>query len=48
MIMLMEIAGTLLLSDSVGRMWEVWGSLARLALVLAVAGNIRGKGKEVV
>lgn len=47
MIMLMEIAGALWLSDSVSMMWEVWGSLARLALVLGMAGNIRGKGKEV-
>lgn len=45
--MLMEITGALWLSDSMGRMWGVWGSLARLALVLGMAGNLRGKGKEV-
>lgn len=47
MIMVMEIAGAFWLSDSVGKMWEVCGSLARLALVLGMAGNIRGKGKKV-
>lgn len=36
-----------MLSDSVGRMWEAWGSLARVALVLVIAGNVRGTGKEV-
>lgn len=45
--MLMEITGVLWLSDSMGRMWEVGGSLARLALVLGMAGNVRGRGKEV-